>query len=319
LTRRIFSHIKGDLAGRILLIPPGTGKEAAMPIKEVGSWISRFLHTTIVTINQTPITPASLMVFILIVLASVFVTRFFTRLIFDRVLKPFSLKDGIRYTLRRLTEYVLILTGIIVAFQFVGIDLSGLAVIFGLLSVGIGFGLQNVTANFMAGLVLLFERPINVGDRITVGDVEGDVEDISMRATKIRTLNNISIIVPNSLFTSSNIVNWSYGDLRVRLDIDVGVSYGSDLDLVLRSLKEVAAENPKILKDPEPDVLLREFGESSWNMRLRLWIENPKGHHQIRSDINCAIVRKFRDKGIEIPFPQRDVHVRSAPPPPPGP
>jgi small-conductance mechanosensitive channel len=144
-----------------------------------------------------------------------------------------------------------------------------------------------------------------------VGDVEGDVEEISMRATKVRTLNNISIIVPNSQFTSSNIVNWSYGDPRIRLDIEVGVSYGSDLDLVLKSLKEVALENTRVLKDPEPDVLLREFGESSWNMRLRLWIDTPEGHHQMRSGINCAIVRKFRDNGIEIPFPQRDLHVRS--------
>lgn len=263
------------------------------------------------TINQTPITPASLIIFTLIILAAIFVTRFFTRLVFDRILRKFHLKDGVRYTLRRLTEYTLHLVGIIVAFQFVGINLSGLAVIFGLLSVGIGFGLQNVTANFVAGLVLLFERPIRIGDRVTVGDVEGDVEEISMRATKVRTLNNISIIVPNSQFTSSNIVNWSYGDPRIRLDIDVGVSYGSNLDLVLKSLKEVALESPKVLKDPEPDVLLREFGESSWNMRLRLWIDNPERHHQVRSDINCAIVRKFRENGIEIPFPQRDLHVRS--------
>jgi len=282
-----------------------------VPVENVGSWVSRFLKTTLVTINQTPITPASLIIFTFIILAAIFVTRLFTRLVFDRILKKFHLKDGVRYTLRRLTEYTLHLVGIIVAFQFVGIDLSGLAVIFGLLSVGIGFGLQNVTANFVAGLVLLFERPIRIGDRVTVGDVEGDVEEISMRATKVRTLNNISIIVPNSQFTSSNIVNWSYGDPRIRLDIDVGVSYGSNLDLVLKSLKEVALESPKVLKDPEPDVLLREFGESSWNMRLRLWIDNPERHHQVRSDINCAIVRKFRENGIEIPFPQRDLHVRS--------
>jgi len=289
-----------------------------MPIDKVESWVSGFLKTTLVTINQTPITPASLIIFTLIVLASVFVTRLFTRVIFDRLLKRFSIKEGIRYTLRRLTEYTMIIVGVIIAFQFIGIDLSGLAVIFGLLSVGIGFGLQSVTANFVAGLVLLFERPIKIGDRITIGDVEGDVEEISMRATKVRTLNNISIIVPNSQFVSSNIVNWSYGDLRVRLDIDVGVSYGSDLDLVLKSLKEVALENAGVLKDPAPDVLLREFGDSSWNMRLRAWIDNPKGHHTIRSEINCAIVRKFREKGIEIPFPQRDLHLRSPLPLPVG-
>jgi small-conductance mechanosensitive channel len=282
-----------------------------MPIKDVESWASRILQTKLVTINQTPVTPASLIIFALVVLASIFVTRLFTRLIFDRILKRFHIKEGIRYTLRRLTEYTFIFIGVIVAFQFIGIDLSGLAVIFGLLSVGIGFGLQNVTANFVAGLVLLFERPIRIGDRVTVGDVEGDVEEISIRATKIRTLNNITIIVPNSEFTSSNIINWSYGDPRIRLDIDVGVSYGSDLELVLKSLKEVALENPKVLNDPVPDVLFRGFGDSSWNMRLRLWIDNPQGHHLIRSDINGAIVRKFREKGIEIPFPQRDLHVRS--------
>jgi small-conductance mechanosensitive channel len=282
-----------------------------MTVDKVGGWISRFLHTTLVTINQTPITPASLITFAVIVLASIFVTRVFTRLILDRLLQKLHIKEGIRYTLRRLTEYLFILAGIIVAFQFVGVNLSGLAVVFGLLSVGIGFGLQTVTANFVAGLVLLFERPIKIGDRITVGDVEGDVEEISLRATKIRTLNNISIIVPNSQFVSSNIVNWSYGDLRIRLDIDVGVSYSSDLEVVLASLTEVALDNPNILKEPAPDVLFREFGESSWNMRLRVWIDNPHGHHQIRSDVNCAIVRKFREKAIEIPFPQRDLHVRS--------
>jgi small-conductance mechanosensitive channel len=282
-----------------------------MSFEEIEKWISKLLETTIVTINKTPITPASLIIFTLIVVVSIFVTRILTRTIFDRVLRRFSIKEGLRYTLRRLAEYTLIVVGIIIAFQFIGVDLSGLAVIFGLLSVGIGFGLQSVTANFVAGLVLLFERPIKIGDRITVGDIEGEVEEISMRATRIKTLNNISIIVPNSQFVSSSIVNWSFGDPRVRLEIDVGVSYESDLDLVLQSLKEVALENPHVLKKPEPDVLLKEFGDSSWNMRLRAWIDNPHGHHVIRSEINCAIVRKFRERGIEIPFPQRDLHVRS--------
>ena len=125
------------------------------------------------------------------------------------------------------------------AFQFVGINLSGLAVIFGLLSVGIGFGLQNVTSNFIAGLILLFEQPIKIGDRIMVGDTEGDVLEINIRSTTIRSLNNVSIIVPNSEFVSSNVVNWSHGDPKIRLVVEVGVSYQSDLDTVLRSLQEV--------------------------------------------------------------------------------
>jgi small-conductance mechanosensitive channel len=184
-------------------------------------------------------------------------------------------------------------------------------VIFGLLSVGLGFGLQNVASNFVSGLILLFERPIQVGDRVLVGDTEGDVQAINMRATTVRSLENISIIVPNSEFISSQVTNWSHGDPKIRLLIDVGVSYNSDLDTVLDALHEAATENPETLNDPAPDVLFRGFGDSSWNLTLRLWIANPRGHHVIRSDINCAIVRKFREKGVEIPFPQRDLHVRS--------
>jgi small-conductance mechanosensitive channel len=165
-------------------------------------------------------------------------------------------------------------------------------------------------------LILLFERPIKVGDRVTVGGIEGDVIEINIRSTTIRSLNNIDIIVPNSEFVSSQVVNWSHGDRKIRLDIEVGVSYNSDLETVLRSLKEVALENPEILRDPEPDVHLREFGDSSWNMKLRIWIDNPKRHPAVRSDINCAIVRKFRENGVEIPFPQRDFHLRSPLPTP---
>jgi len=197
----------------------------------------------------------------------------------------------------------------VVAFQFVGINLSGLAVIFGLLSVGIGFGLQNVTSNFVAGLILLFERPIKIGDRVSVGDTEGDVCDINIRSTTISTLDNVTIIVPNSEFVSNNVVNWSHGDTKIRLNCEVGVSYNSDLDTVLRCLQEVAEEHPKVLDKPRPDVIFRSFGDSAWNMELRAWVKNPKIHHIVRSEINCAIVRKFRENDIEIPFPQRDLHL----------
>jgi small-conductance mechanosensitive channel len=201
--------------------------------------------------------------------------------------------------------------GVIFGFQFVGIDLSGLAVIFGLLSVGIGFGLQNITSNFMAGLILLFERPIKVGDRVTVGDTEGDVMAINMRSTTVKSLNNIAIIVPNSDFISSKVINWSHSDLKTRLVVEVGVSYNSDVDKVLQALREVAEENSHVLDRPKPDVLFRSFGDSSWNMAMRVWIANPKQYYKIMSDLNIAIVRKFREYGIEIPFPQRDLHVRS--------
>jgi small-conductance mechanosensitive channel len=287
-----------------------------MTAKDLFHSVQGFLDTRLFTIGTTEVNLSAIFMFLFILLVVVILSRLFSRKFLERILIRLQIEEGTRYTFRRIIELAFILIGAIIAFQSIGINLSGLAVIFGLLSVGIGFGLQNITSNFVAGLILLFERPIKVGDRVTVGDVEGDVMDINIRSTTVRSLNNIAIIVPNSEFVSSQVVNWSHGDRKIRLDIEVGVSYQSDLDTVLRSLKEVATENPEILRDPEPDVHLREFGDSSWNMKLRIWIDDPKRHPVVRSDINCAIVRKFRENGVEIPFPQRDLHLRSPLPTP---
>jgi small-conductance mechanosensitive channel len=273
--------------------------------------VKRVLDFELFKLNETSVTPASLLMVLVVVFAFFIISRIINRGLLRRVLHKTKIDPGIQYTMLRVSHYLVMIIGIIVAFQFVGIDLTGLAVIFGLLSVGIGFGLQNVTSNFVAGLILLFERPIKIGDRITVGDTEGDVVAIRMRATTIRSLRNISIIVPNSEFVSARVINWSHGDPKIRLDLSVGVSYGSDVDTVFRALNEVAKEHPKVLGSPAPDVLLDEFGDSSWNMRLRVWIAQPKRHYVIRSELNKAIVRKFREMGVEIPFPQRDLHVRS--------
>jgi small-conductance mechanosensitive channel len=287
-----------------------------MASNELFNRVQGFLDTRLFTIGTTEVTLSAIFVFLFILLVIIILSRLIARKLVERILIRLQIEEGTRYTFRRIVELTFILIGAIIAFQSIGINLSGLAVIFGLLSVGIGFGLQNITSNFVAGLILLFERPIKVGDRVTVGDIEGDVMDINIRSTTVRSLNNIDIIVPNSEFVSSQVVNWSHGDRKIRLDIEVGVSYQSDLDTVLRSLREVALENPEILRDPEPDVHLREFGDSSWNMKLRIWIDNPKRHPVVRSDINCAIVRKFRENGVEIPFPQRDLHLRSPLPTP---
>lgn len=282
-----------------------------MSFNDLSSFFYKILNFKLFVLNQTPITPSSIIMFIIIMILFVFSSRSFNRFFVKRILDKFQIDEGIRYPMLRVIHYLIILIGAVVAFQFVGIDLSGLAVIFGLLSVGIGFGLQNVTSNFVAGLILLFERPIRVGDRVTVGDTEGEVTDINIRSTKILTLNNISIIVPNSEFVSRNVINWSIGDPKIRLEIEVGVSYNSDLDKVLTVLKHVGLDHPETLKDPQPKILFTGFGDSAWNMRLCVWIQNPKRHHDIRSEINCEIVRKFRENQIEIPFPQRDVHIKN--------
>jgi len=259
----------------------------------------------------TPISLGSIFLFVILITTFGYLSRVLSSLLVSRGLSHVKMEEGTKYVLKRVTEYLLIAIGAIIAFQSVGINLSGLTVIFGLLSVGIGFGLQNITSNFISGIILLLERPIQIGDRITVGDIQGDVEEINIRSTTIRSLDNISIIVPNNEFVQGRVINWSHGDLKIRMNIDVGVSYNSDLEEVLRALKQVADEQPKVLKRPQPEVLLLEFADSSWNMQLRIWIADPKDYYTILSDINCAIVHKFRERGIEIPYPQQDLHLRS--------
>jgi len=285
-----------------------------MAVKEILNLLKQILNETIFTLNQTAITPLSILTFIIIVIAFIFISKFIKTRVLAKILDKFHIDKGLQYTLLRLTHYLIVFVGLLIGLQFIGINLSGLAVILGFLSVGIGFGLQNVTSNFVAGLILLFERPIKVGDRITVDGTEGDVEQINIRSTSIRTLLNTTIIVPNEKFVSSSVLNWSHGDLKTKIIIEVGVSYSSDLDTVIKALHEVANESEEILKEPKTEVHLRKFGDSSWNMQLRVWIDNPKKLYDIQSDLNCAIVKKFKDYDIEIPFPQRDLHVRSVVP-----
>lgn len=281
-----------------------------MSFSEIAQLIFNIFNYPLFPIGNMHITLTSLIMFGVWLAAFAALSKFLKKGILNLLSKT-QIDEGTRYIFARIAQYAVIVFGALLAFQFVGVDLSGLAVIFGFLSVGVGFGLQNITSNFIAGLILLFERPIKVGDRLMVGDVEGDVVEINIRSTTVRTINNVHIIVPNSDFISNNVVNWSFGDRKVRIEIAVGVSYDSDLDTVMQSLYEVAEENTDVLKKPEPEVLFMHFGDSSWDMQLRVWIKDPKRHRNVRSDLNCAIVHKFRQNHVEIPFPQRDLHVRS--------
>lgn len=272
---------------------------------------NHILHYQLFSVNQTPITLLSLFVFVLVIATFYVLAQGIQRLLRNRILKRVALSTATQYTLIRISQYIIWVIGAIIAFQFIGIDLSALAVVFGFLSVGIGFGLQNLTSNFISGIILLFEQHINVGDRVTVADTEGNVVEINIRSTTIRSLNNVAIVVPNSEFISATVINWSHGDPKTRLEIDVGVSYQSDLEVVIRSMLEAGTEHPEVLREPHPLVWFMGFGDSAWNMRLLVWVDNPHGRRQVQSDINCTIVRKFRENGVEIPFPQRDLHVRS--------
>lgn len=280
-------------------------------IGDTFQYIWDLLQVQLFSIQNTPVTFLKLIIFILLLVGFSYISGFIKRLLNNRVLPKFVKDSGLRYTLSRMSQYIVVVIGIFISFSFLGIDMTGLAVIFGFLSVGIGFGLQNITSNFISGLIVLFERPISVGDRVSVNDVEGDIEEINIRSTKVKTLDNISIIVPNSEFVSKDVINFSHGDPTYRLSVNVGVSYSSDLDKVLQALDEVAKESKDVLKNPKHEVQLRNFGDSSWDMKLLAWIPDVKRRYQVLNSLNQAIVRKFDEYDIEIPFPQRDLHVRS--------
>jgi small-conductance mechanosensitive channel len=285
-----------------------------MELHELLSAMQDFLNLRLFNLQDTPVTIMSLFIFIIFLSVFLFLAGFVRRFLQGTFLDQFEIDPGLKYTFARIAQYIIVVLGILISFQFVGIDLTSLAVIFGLLSVGIGFGLQNITANFISGLIIMFERPINVGDRVDVNGIEGDVMEISIRSTKILTMNNTSIIVPNTQFVENNVINFSHGDTTFRLHIHVGVSYSSNLDDVLKALNEIAEEHPKVMKSPKHQVHLTQFGDSSWDMELRVWIPEVKDRLNIRNEINQAIVRKFEKYKIEIPFPQRDLHLRSAVP-----
>ncbi|MGB3618645.1 MAG: mechanosensitive ion channel domain-containing protein [Catalinimonas sp.] len=233
-------------------------------------------------------------------------------LLVGRVLSRYNIELGLREVIGTITRYIIIVIGLLIVIQTAGVDLSALGLLAGALGVGIGFGLQNVTSNFISGIIILFERPIKVGDRIEVDDVNGNVVDISARATTIVTNDNIAIIVPNSDFISTRVINWSHRDRVVRFNFPVGVSYNEDPENIRRLLMEVARENDGVLRDPPPDVLFDAFGDSSLNFNLRVWTRRYTDTPAVlRSQLYYAVAKKFGEHNVEIPFPQRDLHLRS--------
>jgi small-conductance mechanosensitive channel len=229
-----------------------------------------------------------------------------------RVLSRTELDLGLRQAAGSILRYLAISVGFLIILQTAGIDLTTLNIIAGAVGIGIGFGLQNIVSNFISGLIILFERPIKIGDRIEVGNVEGDVIEIGARSTTVLTNDNIAIIVPNSSFITENVVNWKYNDTKVRFKIKVGVAYGSDVRRVEKLLLDVAAKNPDVLTDPAPAVRLMAFGDSSLEFELRVWsttLVHRKG--ALFSALNFAIYETFKEHQIAIPFPQRDLHLRS--------
>jgi small-conductance mechanosensitive channel len=204
--------------------------------------------------------------------------------------------------------YLGIIAAISLALSAIGIDLQKIALVAGALSVGIGFGLQSIVSNFVSGLILLTERPIRVGDWIVAKGEEGFVRRIRVRATEVETFDRASVIIPNSDLISGVVKNWTHGNLLGRIAVKVGVSYDSDVEKVRDLLLAVAAGHPAVLKEPAPYVLFMAFGDSSLDFELRCIVRDVQQLYSIRSDLNFAVLARFRAEGIEIPFPQRVVH-----------
>jgi small-conductance mechanosensitive channel len=276
--------------------------------------IREYLDFSLVSIGETNLTLWTLLyLFFLIFLLFYFTAKLRQWMVY-RVLAKSRIDLGVRIAVGTIIRYIVLVIGFIIVFQTVGIDLSTLTILAGALGIGIGFGLQNITNNFVSGIVILFERPIKVGDRIEVGEISGDVVRISMRATTVLTNDNISVIVPNSEFISSSVINWSHIDRNVRLNFPVSVSYKEDPDNIKRILLEVTAQNEGILKEPKPDVLFEEYGESALIFNLRVWTrEYTHRPGVLKSQLYYSIFRKFRLEGVEIPYPQRDIHIKPDP------
>src|SRR5437660_2184616 len=242
---------------------------------------------------------------------AILLSRAIKKLLQRRIARRAYIDPGIRYTIGRLAQYLIVALGIIFALQAAfNLNLAALAVVFTALSLGIGFGLQYIAADIASGFILLFERPVRIGDRITIGEDEGDVQSINLRTTIVLTNDRISIIVPNSRLISQRLINWSYGDPRSRLSIPVGVAYGSDVELVTRTLLQAAEGIENVLSDPAPKVQFLKFGDFSMDFRLMVLTNRPRVHAQIRSDINYRIDKLFREAGIDIPFPTQEFRLR---------
>jgi small-conductance mechanosensitive channel len=219
---------------------------------------------------------------------------------------------GAADAITRLLHYSLILIGFLLSMRLIGFDLQSFVVLGGALGIGVGFGLQNIVNNFLSGLILLFERPVKVGDMVVVDNESGIVRKIGLRSTVIETFDRAEIFVPNSLLISQKVSNWTYSNAVARLRIAVGVAYGTDVERVFSLLTDIARANPRILPNPAPLPLLLGFGESSLNMELLVWLADVNERQLAQSELCQEIAERFQEKGIEIAFPQRDLRLRSA-------
>jgi len=288
-------------------------------VDAVQNWlgrVARILDFTIFTTGGEEVTLWTIIYLLVFLFLLLYLSGKMKSWLVEKVLIKGKMDFGARQAFASIARYIVVAIGAVIILQTAGINLTTLHVLAGTVGIGIGFGLQNIASNFVSGLIILFERHIQTGDRIEVGSVEGDVVEINARSTTVVTNDNIAIIIPNSKFVTENVVNWSLTGKDVRFRVPVSVAYGSDLELVVKLLEEVARNNPDVLDDPPPAVRFLAFGDNGLLLELRIWsttLTHRKA--QLISDLNFAVHKKFQAHGIEMPYPQRDIHIRGGTPP----
>lgn len=275
-------------------------------------WLLSHLDLVLFRLSNKPITLAAVLVLATTLVVVTLLGRLVRRGVVGLVQHRDPARAGIGYAAGKIVQYAVVLVGGLLAFQNFGLELSALAAFGAVIGVGLGLGLQGVMQNFVSGLILLFERHIQRGDFVVIGDTTGRVVDIAIRATTLVTRDGVAIVVPNSELTSGRIINLTQPRAAYRTCITVGVAYGSDTALVKDILLETAAAHPSVLEDTPPRVFFSDFADSALLFRLTVWIDDADREPEILSDLRFAIDAAFREASVQIPFPQRDVNLRLA-------
>ena len=263
---------------------------------------SAFSHT---------ITPKSILVVVVALYATLLISRGMKAFLTQEILPRYGVTRGVQESITRLVHYAILVIGLMVLMKLLGFKFGDIAIIGGALGVGIGFGLKEIVNNFVSGLILLFERPVKVGDIIVVGQDMGEVTALGLRATTVQTFDNAEIVIPNAELITCSVTNWTLAEKRVRVKVPIGVAYGTDISNVLKILLSCADSNPTVLTQPPPKALFLAFGDSSLNFELRAWISDINDRMRVLSELNQDIENEFQMAGVEIPFPQRDLHLKS--------
>lgn len=275
-------------------------------------YVLRALDDFAFTLGATRISLLAVVKLALLIALLWVIAFWLSALIERRMTGAAHVSPGLRVAVSKVSKVVLVALALLIALDAVGIDLTALTVFGGALGVGIGFGLQRIASNFISGFIVLFDRSIKPGDVISVGDKFGWVSELRARYIVVRDRDGVETLIPNETLITTEVINWSYSDRDVRIKIPVSISYGDDPEQAMAIMLEAAHVSPRIKDDPEPVCRLMEFGDNGILLELRVWILDPEnGVNGVRSDVNLDIWRRFKAAGITIPFPQRDVYIKS--------